>query len=177
MSEIIELYSTRAIAKIEEELASLNGNQYAKAVGESAAAVLCNFCDQNQQFAKIILETKRTFSDVLFEMFKDFKDKSISDIDVYRGVIQNYFPNAEVNMIMRLELNGPAPSQDELDRVVEKPEPKKYEAPKFEPPKPKTPEEIEEEKKKAADAERERKEAARKKKDEESGQLFWFDML
>lgn len=50
---------------------------------------------------------------------------SISDIDVYRGAVKNYFPNAEVVFTMTITIDGDAPTEEEMNREVRKPEPKK----------------------------------------------------
>ena len=56
----------------------------------------------------------------------------MSDIDVYRGIVRAYFPNADVKFLMNIEINGAAPSEEEMARLPEKPKtnPKAKPAPK-----------------------------------------------
>ena len=49
----------------------------------------------------------------------------VSDIDVYRGVVRAYFPNADVRFLMDIEINGAAPSEEEMAKPPEKPAPGK----------------------------------------------------
>jgi type II secretory pathway component PulM len=44
----------------------------------------------------------------------------ISDIDVYRGAVQSYFPNADISFKMDIQINGDAPDADELNRPAKK---------------------------------------------------------
>ena len=48
----------------------------------------------------------------------------VSDIDVYRGIVRAYFPNADVRFLMDIEINGAAPSEEEMAKLPEKPAPK-----------------------------------------------------
>lgn len=59
-------------------------------------------------------------SDCCAEVVKDAKDY-ISDIDVYRGIVRAYFPNAGVKFLMNIEINGAAPSEEEMAKLPEKP--------------------------------------------------------
>lgn len=54
----------------------------------------------------------------------------VSDIDVYRGMVKAYFPNADVHFVMNIEINGEAPSEEEMAKAPEKVAPKPKSAPK-----------------------------------------------
>ena len=54
----------------------------------------------------------------------------VSDIDVYRGIVRAYFPNADVKFLMNIEINGAAPSEEEMAKLPENPKPKPKPAPK-----------------------------------------------
>ncbi len=54
----------------------------------------------------------------------------VSDIDVYRGMVKAYFPNADVKFLMNIEINGAAPSEEEMAKLPEKPKPRPKPAPK-----------------------------------------------
>ena len=130
MNDIIRFpdqdYRILAVHKIAEELNSFKGNQYGNAVKNHVAATLTHFCEENVRFAEVVYKTKRTLSDCVEEIMRGC-GQSISDIDVYRGAVRNYFPNADVEFHMTIKINGEAPTEDEMNREVKKPEPKKTE--------------------------------------------------
>ena len=41
----------------------------------------------------------------------------------YRGIVRAYYPNADVRFLMNIEINGAAPSEEEMARVPEKSKP------------------------------------------------------
>lgn len=118
MSEIINFphYSRLAVEKIAEELKTFKGDRYAEAVKKHVASTLTHFCEQNERFAEVVYKTKRTLSDCCAEIMKGC-GTSISDIDVYRGAVRNYFPNADIDFHMTITINGDAPTVEEMERV------------------------------------------------------------
>ena len=70
----------------------------------------------------MVYKTKRTLSDCCAEVLKGVGNH-ISDIDVYRGIVRAYYPNADVRFLMNIEINGAAPSEEEMGRGPEKPKP------------------------------------------------------
>ena len=122
-----EEFKKLAVEKIAEELKSFKGDRYGTAVKEHVAATLTHFCEENARFAEVVYKTKRTLSDCCAEIMKGC-GQHISDIDVYRGAVRNYFPNADIDFHMTITINGDAPTAEEMARVPEKPkapEPKK----------------------------------------------------
>lgn len=142
MEKVIDItskqnYTQLAVNKIAEELKTFKGDRYGEAVKRHVASTIVHFCEQEPRFAEVVYKTKRTLSDCCAEIMKGC-GTSISDIDVYRGAVKNYFPNAEVVFTMTISIDGDAPSEDEMNREVRKPEPKKpakVAAPKPEKPK------------------------------------------
>ena len=115
-----------ATQKLDEELKTFKGDRYGQAVKDHVAATLKHFCEQDVRFAKVVYQTKRTLSDCCAEIMKGC-GQSISDIDVYRGAVRNYFPNADVTFHMTISITGEAPTEEEMNREpkVKAPEPKK----------------------------------------------------
>lgn len=142
MEKVIDMtskqnYTQLAVEKIAEELKTFKGDRYGEAVKKHVASTITHFCEQEPRFAEVVYKTKRTLSDCCAEIMKGC-GTSISDIDVYRGAVKNYFPNAEVVFTMTISIDGDAPSEDEMNREVRKAEPKKpakAAAPKPEKPK------------------------------------------
>ena len=118
MSEVINFphYSRLAVEKIAEELKTFKGDRYAEAVKKHVASTLTHFCEQNERFAEVVYKTKRTLSDCCAEIMKGC-GTSISDIDVYRGAVRNYFPNADIDFHMTITINGDAPTVEEMERI------------------------------------------------------------
>lgn len=118
MSEVITFpqYSRLAVEKIAEELKTFKGDRYGEAVKTHVAFTLTHFCEQNERFAEVVYKTKRTLSDCCAEIMKGC-GQSISDIDVYRGAVRNYFPNADIDLHMTITLTGDAPTVEEMERV------------------------------------------------------------
>lgn len=129
MEKVIDLtskqsYTQLAVDKIAEELKNFKGDRYGEAVKKHVASTITHFCEQEPRFAEVVYKTKRTLSDCCAEIMKGC-GTSISDIDVYRGAVKNYFPNAEVVFTMTITIDGDAPTEEEMNREVRKPEPKK----------------------------------------------------
>lgn len=131
-----ETFQPLAVEKIAEELKTFAGGRKEKCVSTHVAAQITHFCEESPEFAEVVYKTKRTLSDCCAEVLKDTKDYS-SDIDVYRGIVKAYFPNADVRFLMNIEINGAAPSEEEMAKLPEKPAPKAKPAPK--PPQAKPP--------------------------------------
>ena len=117
------------------------------------ANALINFCEQNELFAEILYKTRRTFADCMEVVAKNH-GKGISDIDAYRRAVQFYFPNAQIEFLMNITINGDAPDEKYISKESKKKEKpaKQKTTPKKE--KPVTKQEI-------------KKEAAQKKKEPE----------
>lgn len=117
-------YTKLAVEKIAAELKDFKGDKYGMAVKNHVAATITHFCEQNERFAEVVYKTKRTLSDCCAEIMKGC-GTSISDIDVYRGAVRNYFPNADIDFHMTITLTGDAPTVEEMERVpAQKPAPK-----------------------------------------------------
>lgn len=117
-------YTRLAVEKIAAELKGFKGDRYGMAVKNHVAATITHFCEQNERFAEVVYKTKRTLSDCCAEIMKGC-GQSISDIDVYRGAVRNYFPNADIDFHMTITLTGDAPTAEEMERLpAQKPTPK-----------------------------------------------------
>lgn len=122
-------FQVMAVEKIQEELKTFTGGQKEKAISQFAATQLTHYCEESSEFAEVVYKTKRTLSDCCAEVMKGVGNH-ISDIDVYRGIVRAYYPNADVRFLMNIEINGAAPSEEEMSKFPEKPAPKAKPAPK-----------------------------------------------
>ena len=112
-------YGEMAAEKIAKELKEFKGDRYGDAVKNFVASTLTNFCEQNERFAQVVYETEATLSDCCSKIMKNCGNH-ISDIDVYRGAVKYYFPNAEVHFTMTIDASGDMPTPEEMA----KPDPK-----------------------------------------------------
>lgn len=94
----------KAIQKIDLECLEFKGGQKAAAVYRPVADALKSFCRQDNEFAQAVVQCEKTLSDCCTEIVKDV-GSAISDIDVYHRAVQFYFPGAEIEMNMKIQLN------------------------------------------------------------------------
>ena len=113
-----------AIEKIKAEFKAFTGGSKEKAVSSYVSRIIQDFCSQDVRFAEVVLKFKRTLSDCCKDVMHGV-GSHISDIDVYRGAVKFYFPNAEVSMNMTIEITGDAPEESEILKEAEKPKEKK----------------------------------------------------
>ena len=90
-----------ATEKLNAEAKAYKGNKYGDAVHAYVANALRSFIQQDVRFAEVFYKTKRTFSDCVRETMKGC-GTAISDIEVYRRATKFYFPNSEVEFIMKI---------------------------------------------------------------------------
>ena len=114
-------YGEMAAEKIAKELKEFKGDRYGDAVKNFVASTLTNFCEQNERFAQVVYETEATLSDCCSKIMKNCGNH-ISDIDVYRGAVRYYFPNAEVHFTMTIDASGEMPTPEEMAKPAPKTE-------------------------------------------------------
>lgn len=98
-------WATQAVAKLEKEKASVNG-QKEKAMSAAVLAALKDFCKQDEEFAQAIVQGG-SFTDCMKAVAKGVGN-SISDLDAYKKAVQFYFPGAKVKMQLSIDLIGDA---------------------------------------------------------------------
>lgn len=114
-------YGEMAAEKIAKELKEFKGDRYGDAVKNFVASTLTNFCEQNERFAQVVYETEATLSDCCSKIMRNCGNH-ISDIDVYRGAVRYYFPNAEVHFTMTIDASGEMPTPEEMAKPTPKTE-------------------------------------------------------
>lgn len=136
MDKVLEFQNFPQLAseKIDAELKAFSGDRYGQAVKDYVAAMLKHFCEESPKFAEVVYKTRRTLSDCCSAIMKGCGN-SISDIDVYRGAVRHYFPNADIDFHMTITINGDAPTAEEMAKVPEHPKKAQKLAPKVEMPK------------------------------------------
>lgn len=116
-------YKELAVEKIAKELKEFSGGNKEKAVSKFVASTLTHFCEENEKFAEAVYKTKRTLSDCCIEVMAGTGNQ-VSDIDVYRGAVRHYFPNADISFKMEISINGEDPTEEDLTREPKNKAPK-----------------------------------------------------
>ena len=97
-----ELLIHNAEEKLKRESAEIS-DKYQKAMQLAVRKALLSFCKQESEFAQAILESKQTFKGCMAAVAKDVKN-SISDLEAYRRAVQFYFPGADIEFCMKIDL-------------------------------------------------------------------------
>lgn len=116
MSSLFDIgadFKSLAIEKINRELKEFKGDRYGEIVYTYVANALREFCGQNETFAEVLYKTKRSFSDCVREIMRGC-GKGISDIEVYRRATKFYFPNSEIEFLMKITITGEEPDDKYL---------------------------------------------------------------
>lgn len=145
MADIIDIapkkdFTELAVEKLDAESKGYKGDRYGNAVHTYVANALRSFIRQDPRFAEVFYKTKRTFADCIKETMKGC-GSAISDIEVYRRATKFYFPNSEVEFIMKITTEA-VPDDEYINKeaviLPSKPKqstPKKSEKQKSEKPK------------------------------------------
>lgn len=89
--------------KIKNELGSVRGVKE-NVVKDAVADALIMFCEQNEEFARAVMQTSKTFAECCEYVVKDSK-KSLSDNEAYRRAVEFYFPGAKVDVVMTIRMS------------------------------------------------------------------------
>ena len=97
-----DLLIHNAEEKLYKESDGITGNKE-KAMMAEVRSALISFCKQESEFAQAILESKRSFKECMTAVAKDCGN-SISDLEAYRRAVQFYFPGADIEFKMTIDL-------------------------------------------------------------------------
>lgn len=89
-----------AIKKIEVELAVFRGKDWEDVMKNEVAKALCLFCQQDDVFAKAVVDGG-TFADCV-RSISTTKCNGISDMEVYKRAVNFYFPGADIDFNMTI---------------------------------------------------------------------------
>lgn len=98
-----ELLFKQASEKLEKEIKEAHLDSKSKVIAGPTKKALLDFCRQEDEFAQAIVENSKTFGECCAEIVKDCGN-AISDLDVFRGAVQFYFPGADINFEMKIDL-------------------------------------------------------------------------
>lgn len=112
-----------AIDKLDAERKEMKPSGAVEVMYIEVANALKNFCEQDNSFAKVVYKTKRSFNDCMQSVAKGV-GRGISDIDAYRKAIQFYFPNANIEYLIKITIDGDEPDEKYINKEEKKPKPK-----------------------------------------------------
>jgi len=91
--------------KLEAEISANCSGRHASAVRPAVYAQLLHFAQQSEEFCQAILDSKKTVNDCCEEIMKGC-GTSISDLEVYKKMVDFYFPGADVEMTLTINLSA-----------------------------------------------------------------------
>lgn len=97
---------TQAVQKIKVGATAKFKNRYAEAIAGAVLKILEEFCTQEEEFARAVLDG--TSVQACIEAIADIiKDKqSVSDVEVFQYAAEFYFPGAVVECRMRIHMSA-----------------------------------------------------------------------
>ncbi len=107
-------------------------DKYAKVIAEPVSKALQDFCKQEEEFARAVLDGG-SIGDCINAIVKKISGKqAVSDLDVYQAAVEYYFPGAVIQCRMTvhmseydLESDNPEQKPSIPEHTEEKPEQKK----------------------------------------------------
>ena len=88
--------------KLDKEQKAVNG-QRERAMAEAVKNALIDFSKQNSEFAQAIIEHSGNFAECMKTVAKNVGNH-ISDIAAYKRAVKYYFPGADINFSMTVNL-------------------------------------------------------------------------
>ena len=88
----------------EFEAAAKSSNRYVSAVAQAVHDALAGFIDQQEEFARAVVQSDKTLTQVCEAATKGC-GSSISDLEVYRRAVAAYFPGAQVDCVMTIRMS------------------------------------------------------------------------
>lgn len=92
--------------KLKDELGGIlkTGTPKAKAVAQAVHDAIVTFCVQRGEFAQAVAQSGKTLGEVCEACVKN-AGSSISDLEVYRRAVAEYFPGAVVECVMTVRMS------------------------------------------------------------------------
>ena len=102
-----ELLLKNAKEKIRREMRTVNQNDPTTLIQDKLASALDGFCEQENNLAKKIIESKATFSDCCKKVFEEMKRSGdYSDENGYRKAVKFYMPDAEIVCELKIKTSS-----------------------------------------------------------------------
>lgn len=96
---------SQAVEKINRKEKPEKNDMFAAAIGEHIKKALATFCEQNEEFARAVLDGGSANECIKSVADKIRTRKSVSDFDVYQLAVKYYFPVAVVDFVMKIRMS------------------------------------------------------------------------
>lgn len=96
---------SQAVEKINRKDKPEKNDMFAAAIGEHIKKALATFCEQNEEFARAVLDGGSANECIKAVADKIRTRKSVSDFDVYQLAVKYYFPVAVVDFVMKIRMS------------------------------------------------------------------------
>lgn len=96
---------SQAVEKINRKEKPEKNDMFAAAIGEHIKKALTTFCEQNEEFARAVLDGGSANECIKSVADKIRTRKSVSDFDVYQLAVKYYFPVAVVDFVMKIRMS------------------------------------------------------------------------
>lgn len=98
----------KAIEKLEAQKKGFKGDIYGEAMLKDVHKALVSFCKQEEEFAQAIVQSEKNLNDCMQTISRMIVGNAISDLEAFRLAVDYYFPGAEIQYNMRINLIGSA---------------------------------------------------------------------
>lgn len=115
---------SQAVEKINRKEKPMKDDPFAVAIGEHIKKALTVFCEQNEEFARAVLDGGSANECIKSVADKIRTRKAVSDFDVYQLAVKYYFPVAVVDFIMKIRMSEYEPKAEQTEAKAEQTEPK-----------------------------------------------------
>lgn len=96
---------SQAVEKINCKDKPEKNDMFAVAIGEHIKKALATFCEQNEKFARAVLDGGSANECIKSVADKIRTRKSVSDFDVYQLAVKYYSPVAVVDFVMKIRMS------------------------------------------------------------------------
>ena len=103
MAKLTSDFYPQARDKLAAELKSGKFDKYGQIMKQGVHDALLEFCEQDEEFAQAVAQGG-SFEDCMKAVSKCVKGSGISDMEAYGAAVRFYFPGAEINVTMKIDL-------------------------------------------------------------------------
>lgn len=113
---------SQAVEKINRKEKPMKDDPFAVAIGEHIKKALTIFCEQNEEFARAVLDGGSANECIKSVADKIRTRKAVSDFDVFQLAVKYYFPVAVVDFVMKIRMSEYEPKAEQTEAKAEQTE-------------------------------------------------------
>ena len=108
---------SQAVEKINRKEKPEKNDMFAAAIGEHIKKALTTFCEQNEEFARAVLDGGSANECIKSVADKIRTRRTVSDFDVYQLAVKYYFPVAVVDFVMKIRMSEFEPKAEQTEQT------------------------------------------------------------